>query len=41
MIPANNNDDGPSPVARKRIPKMKVARPKDFFDLQITPEFVQ
>ena len=38
---APNTDGGPSPAARKRIPKMKVARPKDFFDLQITPEFVQ
>ena len=40
-IPANNDDSGSSPAARKRIPKMKVVRPKDFFDLQITPEFVQ
>jgi hypothetical protein len=36
-----NNHDGPSPEARKRIPKLNVARPKDFFNLQITPEFVQ
>jgi len=32
---------GPSPVARKKIPSMKCTRPKDFFDLQITPEFVK
>jgi hypothetical protein len=31
---------GPSPAARKRIGPMKCARPKDFFDLQITPAFV-
>ena len=36
-----NDHGGPSPAARKRIPKLKVARPKDFFNLQITPEFVQ
>ena len=40
MIPPNKHG-GPSPVARKRIPKMKVAGPKDFFHLQFTPEFVQ
>jgi len=38
--PANNHG-GPSPAARKRIPTLKVACPKDFFNLQITPEFVQ
>jgi len=36
-----NEFGGPSPVARKKIPSMKLARPKDFFDLQITPEFVK
>ncbi len=39
--PVTNEQGGPSPVARKKIPKMKCARPKDFFDLQITPEFVK
>jgi hypothetical protein len=39
-IPPNKHG-GPSPVARKRIPKMKVAGPKDFFHLQFTPEFVR
>ena len=38
--PANNHG-GPSPAAWKRIPKLKVACPKDVFNLQITPEFVQ
>jgi len=36
-----NESGGPSPVARKKIPSMKLARPKDSFDLQITPEFVK
>jgi hypothetical protein len=31
---------GPSPAAQKRIGPMKCARPKDFFDLQITPAFI-
>ena len=31
---------GPSPAAQKRIGSMKCARPKDFFDLQITPAFI-
>ena len=35
-----NKHGGPSPAARKKIPNLKCARPKDFFDLQITPEFV-
>jgi hypothetical protein len=36
--PTVTNEHGsPSPAARKKIPKMKCARPKDFFDLQITP----
>jgi hypothetical protein len=39
--PPANDHGGPSPAARKSIPKLKVARPKDFFNLQITPEFVQ
>jgi hypothetical protein len=39
--PITNEHGGPSPVARKKIPKMKCARPKDFFNLQITPEFVK
>jgi hypothetical protein len=31
---------GPSPAARKRIGPMKSARPKDLFDIQITPAFI-
>ena len=31
---------GPSPAAQKRIGPMKCARPKEFFDLQITPAFI-
>ena len=36
-----NEHGRPSPAARKKIPSMKCARPKEFFDLQITPEFVK
>jgi hypothetical protein len=32
---------GPSKLARSKIPNMKLTRPKDFFDLQLTPEFVE
>ncbi len=35
-----NEDRGPSPLAKKRNPKMKVACTKDFFDLQIMSEFL-
>jgi hypothetical protein len=35
-----NDDGGPSIAARKRIGNMKCSRPKDFFDLQITPTFI-
>jgi len=40
MTPVNKHN-GPSPAARERIPKMKVARPTDIFNLLIMPEFVQ
>jgi hypothetical protein len=40
MTPANEHC-GHSPAARKRIPKMKAVCLKDYFDLQIMPEFVQ
>ena len=40
MTPANKHN-GPSPAARERIPKMKVNRPMDIFNLLIMPEFVQ
>jgi hypothetical protein len=39
--PPVNEHGGPSPAARKMIPKMKVACPKDFFDLMITPDFIK
>ncbi len=39
-IPVNEHG-GPSSAARKCIPKMKVSHPKDFFDLQITPDYLQ
>lgn len=32
---------GPSPEAYAAIPNLRTARPKDFFDTQITPEFVE
>ena len=32
---------GPSDACRKLIPPLKFARPKDFFNTQLTPEFMQ
>jgi len=39
--PAPSEKGGPSAKAKSAIPDIRVARPKDFFDLQITPEFVE
>ena len=36
-----NEHGGPSPAARKKLPIFKCARPEDYFDLQLTPEFIK
>ncbi len=36
----DNKLGGPSPHCRKLIPKLRFARPKDFFDTQLTPTYM-
>ncbi len=36
----DNELGGPSPHCRKLIPKLRFARPKDFFDTQLTPTYM-
>jgi hypothetical protein len=36
----DNDLGGPSPHCRKLIPKLRFARPKDFFDTQLTPTYM-
>jgi len=36
-----SEEGGPSAEAKRLIPDLRHARPKDFFDLQVTPEFVE
>ena len=39
--PTPSERGGPSEAAKKLIPNLRYARPKDFFDTQITPEFIK
>jgi hypothetical protein len=39
--PTPSERGGPSKAAKKLIPNLRYARPKDFFDTQITPEFIK
>ncbi len=38
--PATREDGHPSDFCRKQLPHVSLARPKDFFDTQITPKFL-